>query len=163
LNTRTKSPTPRDRLSHEPVTSPSKKKSRTIFGSPINDSKEDEEQTYSNEIKGRGGKELDAIAMQGSIEEEFEPNLDQVIDNIQIELVVSTESIVSTIEHASANRIIPTYSTCSELVQIENPQFSRFQHVLIFGHSIETLRHINMFLEQLAQNATTWSRTLQEL
>jgi hypothetical protein len=46
---------------------------------------------------------------------------------------------------------------------IEKPQFSRFQLVLVFGHSIETLRQINMFLTQVAQNATTWLGTLQEL
>jgi hypothetical protein len=46
---------------------------------------------------------------------------------------------------------------------MENPQFLKFQHVLVLGHSIETLRQINMFLEQVAQNATSWSRTLQEL
>jgi hypothetical protein len=36
-------PTPNDRLNLEPVTSPLRKKSRTIFGSSVNDSKEDEE------------------------------------------------------------------------------------------------------------------------
>jgi hypothetical protein len=49
-------PTPRDRLRLAPVTSPPRKKSGTIFKSPINDSKEDEEQTYSSEIGSRGGK-----------------------------------------------------------------------------------------------------------
>jgi len=38
---------------------------------------------------------------------------------------------------------------------MENPQFSRFQHVQVPGHSTETLRQISMFLEQVAQNATT--------
>jgi hypothetical protein len=36
-------PTPNDKLNLEPVTSPFRKKSRTIFGSSVNDSKEDEE------------------------------------------------------------------------------------------------------------------------
>ncbi len=71
-----KLPTLRDRLSPEPVTLPLRKKSKTTFGSPINESKEDEEQTCSNEIGGGGGEELNAIAMKGNIEEEFELNLD---------------------------------------------------------------------------------------
>jgi hypothetical protein len=36
--------------------------------------------------------------MQGNIEEELEPNLDKVIDNIQIELVVFVELVVPIIE-----------------------------------------------------------------
>jgi hypothetical protein len=50
-------------LSPEPITSPPGKKSRTTFGSPVNDSNEDEEQTCSNEIIGRGGEKLDVISM----------------------------------------------------------------------------------------------------
>jgi hypothetical protein len=50
-----------------------------------------------------------------------------------------------------------------EPVQIENPQISRFQLVLVCGHYTETLRQIRIFLEQVTQNATTWSGTLQEL
>ncbi len=68
-------PTPNDKLNLEPVTSPLRKKSRTIFGSSVNDSKEDEEWTYSYEIRGGGGNELDGTTTQGSIEEELEPNL----------------------------------------------------------------------------------------
>jgi hypothetical protein len=51
-------PTPRDRLSLKLVTSPPRKKSKTTFRSPIKDSKEDEEQTYSDEIRGGRGEEL---------------------------------------------------------------------------------------------------------
>ncbi len=40
--------------------------SRTIFQSLTVDSKEDEEQTYSNEIQGGGGEKLDATTMQGN-------------------------------------------------------------------------------------------------
>jgi hypothetical protein len=47
------------------------------------DSKEDEEQTYSYDNGGGGGEELYATTTQGKIEEEPEPNLDQVIDKIQ--------------------------------------------------------------------------------
>jgi hypothetical protein len=36
-------PTLRDRLSHEPITSPPRKKSKTSFGSLVNDLKEDDE------------------------------------------------------------------------------------------------------------------------
>jgi hypothetical protein len=67
------------------------------------------------------------------------------------------EHVVSITEHVA----VATKSF--QPIQIENPQFFRFQLVLAFGHSIETLRHINMFLEQVAQNASTWSKTLQEL
>jgi hypothetical protein len=42
-----------------------------------------------------------------------------------------------------------------EPIQMENPQFYKFQLVLISSHSIEMLRHISMFLEQVSQNATT--------
>ncbi len=54
LKMHTKLPTPRDKLSLKPMTSPLRKKSMTIFGSPIYDLEEDEEQTYSNEIGGGG-------------------------------------------------------------------------------------------------------------
>jgi hypothetical protein len=53
----------------------------TNFGWSIIDSEKDEAQTYSHEI----GEELDATIMQSNIEEEPEPNLDKVIDNIQVE------------------------------------------------------------------------------
>jgi hypothetical protein len=51
----------RDMLSLEHITSPLKKKSKTIFGSLVNDLEEDEERTCSNETRGTGGEELDAI------------------------------------------------------------------------------------------------------
>ncbi len=38
-----------------------------------------------DEIGSRGGEELDATIMQSNIEEEPEPNLEKVIDNIQVE------------------------------------------------------------------------------
>jgi hypothetical protein len=75
-------PTPRDKLSPKPITSPLRKKSRTTFGSLINDSKEDEERTCSNKIRSRGGKKLEATTTQGGIKEKTKPNLDQIIDNI---------------------------------------------------------------------------------
>jgi len=68
LKTCTKLPTPRDKLSIEHVTLPPKKKSKTTFGSSLNDSKEDEERTCLDEIGGRGGQEFDATTTQGSIE-----------------------------------------------------------------------------------------------
>jgi hypothetical protein len=58
LKTCTKPPTPRDKLSPKLVTSPPRNKSKTIFGSSVNDLEKDEEQTYSNEIRGRGGESL---------------------------------------------------------------------------------------------------------
>jgi hypothetical protein len=54
----TKPPTPKDMLSLEPITSPPRKKSKTTFGSSVNDSKK-----HLNEIEGRGGEKLDSIAM----------------------------------------------------------------------------------------------------
>ncbi len=73
---RTKLLTPRDKLSPELVTSPRRKKSRTNFGSLIVDSEKDDEWTYSNEIGGGGGEDIDATTTQGSIEEEPKPNLE---------------------------------------------------------------------------------------
>jgi hypothetical protein len=37
------------------------------------------------------------------------------------------------------------------------------QHVLVSNHPINNLRQINMFLKQVAHNATTWLGTLDEL
>jgi len=91
-------PTSRHKLSLEHVTSPPRKKSITTFGSPIVDLKEDKEGTYLDEIRVRGGEELYAIVTQGSIEEKPKPNLDQVIDNIQVEHVVFTKLVVPIVE-----------------------------------------------------------------
>jgi hypothetical protein len=91
----TKPPTLKDRLSIELGTSPPRKKSKITFRSPTNDLEEDEERTCSDEIGGRGKEELDATTTQGNIEEKLKPNLDQVIDNIQVEPVVFVELVVS--------------------------------------------------------------------
>jgi len=69
----------------------------------VNDLEENGERTCSNEIGGRGGEELDATSTQGNIEEEAEPNLDQVIDNIQIEPIKCIQPIVSITELAAAS------------------------------------------------------------
>jgi hypothetical protein len=45
-----------------------------------------------------GGEKLEATIMQHNIEEELEPNLNHVINNIQVKLVVFTELVVSIIE-----------------------------------------------------------------
>jgi hypothetical protein len=58
LKTHTKSFILKDKLSLEPVTSPLRKKSKTTFGSLVNDSEEDEEKTYSYETRGREEKSL---------------------------------------------------------------------------------------------------------
>jgi hypothetical protein len=111
-------PTPRDRLSLEHVISLPRNKSRTIFGSPVNDSKEDEKQTCLDEIIGGGEKKLDATATKGNNEKEHEPNLDHVIDNIQVELIVFVETVVSITKPAT----IATKSfQIIEHVQIKNP------------------------------------------
>ncbi len=49
-------PRPKDKLSLEPITSPPRNKFRTTFESLVNDSKEDEKWTCSDEITG-GGRE----------------------------------------------------------------------------------------------------------
>jgi hypothetical protein len=54
-----KLPTPRDKLNPKLVTSPLRKKSKTTFGSSVNDFEEVEDQTCLDEIGGRGGEELD--------------------------------------------------------------------------------------------------------
>jgi hypothetical protein len=71
---------------------------------------------------GGGGKELQAIAIQGNLEEEHEPNLNQVIDNIHnepIELVVSIverkQPIVVTVNSSQQVQLVV------ELVHVENP------------------------------------------
>ncbi len=64
----------------------------------IVDSKEDEERTYLDEMGGGDGGEFQAIVMWDNLEEEPEPNLDQVIDNIQIEHV---ESVVWAMDYNS--------------------------------------------------------------
>ncbi len=66
----------------------------TTFGSPVNDSRVDEDWTCSDEIRSRGGEKLEATTMQGSIEEEHEPNLNKVIDNIHVEPIVSIELVI---------------------------------------------------------------------
>jgi hypothetical protein len=81
----TKPLTPWARLSPKRVTSPPRKKLKTTFKSQVVDSKEDEERTCLDKMGGGDGKKLQAIATQGNLEEESEPNLDQVIDNIQVE------------------------------------------------------------------------------
>jgi hypothetical protein len=88
LKTCTELPTPRDKLSLEPVTSLLRNKFKTTFGSPIFNLEEDDEQTCLDDIGGGGREELNAIATLGNIEEKLKPNLDKVINNIQIELVV---------------------------------------------------------------------------
>ncbi len=61
-------PTPRDKLSFEPITSPPKKKSKTTFRLKVVDLEEDEERSYLDKMGSGGGQELQAIAMQGNLE-----------------------------------------------------------------------------------------------
>ncbi len=111
----TKLPTIGDRLSPEPITLPPRKKSKTTFGSLVIDSKEDEEWTYWNDIEGGRGEELNATSTQGNIEEKLEPNLHQVIDNIQIELVMSTEPVLPIVKSSQPIQHVV------EPMQMENP------------------------------------------
>lgn len=80
--------------------------------------------------------------------------LDQVIDNIQVELVKLVEHVVLI---TKSKQLVVVVIEASQLVQpivepvhIENPQFPITQLVPIFGHSIDNLKHISMFLEQVA-------------
>jgi len=115
----------------------------------------------SNEVGGGGGEELDATTTQNNIKEEPKPNLDQVIDNIQIEPIVYVEHVISIIELVDvATKSFQFFQHIVEHVRMENPQFFRFQLVIISNHSIKILSHINMILEQVVQNATTWLGTL---
>ncbi len=45
-------------------------------------------------MEGGGGEELQAMVIQGNLEEEPKSNLDQVIDNIQVEPIESIEPVV---------------------------------------------------------------------
>ncbi len=75
--------TPNDRLSLEPINSPLK---RSLgLQSSVVDSKEDEELTCLDEIGGGRREEFNTIITLSSMEEEPKPNLDKVMDNIQIE------------------------------------------------------------------------------
>ncbi len=98
MKTCTELPAPRDRLNLAPVASLLRNKFKTIFGSPIVNSKKDDEQTCLYDIGGGGKEEFNAIATLGNIEEKLKPNLDKVIDNIQIELVVFTKHAISIVE-----------------------------------------------------------------
>ncbi len=84
--------------------------------------------------------------------------MDQLIDNIQVELLESTELVIA-IAKPTQPMVVPTKSSqlvqlVIEPVQIENPQFFRFQLLIDFGHFIENLRQINICLQQVVQNAT---------
>jgi hypothetical protein len=89
----TLSPTLKDKLSPELVTSLPRKKFRTFFGSQVVDLEEDEERTCLDEIEGGGGEKLKTMTIQGNMEEQLEPNLDQVIGNIQVEFVEYIEFV----------------------------------------------------------------------
>jgi len=56
-------------LSLEPIISPLKKYSITTFMSHVINSKEDEEQTYSNGIGGGGGNKLQVVVIRGNLKE----------------------------------------------------------------------------------------------
>ncbi len=70
------------------------KKFITTFKSQVIDSKENEEWNCSNEMGGEGGEKLKATTIQNNLEEEPKPNLDHVIDNIQVEPIQPMISIV---------------------------------------------------------------------
>jgi hypothetical protein len=64
-----------------------------------------------------------------------------VIDNIQVELVVFVEPIVSIMEPiAIAIESLQFVQPIVEPIQMENPQFFRSQPIPISNHSTKTLR-----------------------
>ncbi len=80
------------------------------------------------------------IATQYNTGEEFEPNLDQVIDNIQDEPSVFAKLLISIVK---PTQLVATKSSqhvqpIVDYVQMENPQLFKFQPILIFGHSTKT-------------------------
>jgi len=79
-------------LSHELIISPPKNKSITIFESLVIDLEKDKEWTCVDEI-GVGRGKFYLTITQCNIKEKPKPNLDQVTDNIQVELVVFTKFI----------------------------------------------------------------------
>jgi hypothetical protein len=58
------------------------------------------------------------MAIQGSLEEEPKPNLDEVIDSIQVESIKLIEPIVVTIKSSQH------FQPIVEHVHVKNPQFS---------------------------------------
>ncbi len=86
------------------------------------------------------------------MEEELEPNLEQVIDNIQVEPIEPIQLVVSIVE---PKQHVVVVAESSQLIQhvvepvhVKNPQFSIIQLVQVFGHFIDNLRQISMYLEQ---------------
>ncbi len=85
------------------------------------------------------------------MEEKLKPNLDQVIDTIQVELVEPIQLVVS-IAKPKQLVVITTKSSqpiqlVVEPVHVENPQFFITQLVLVSGHSTHNMRYISMFLK----------------
>jgi hypothetical protein len=102
---------------------------------------ENEERTCLDEIGGGAKKKLQAMVTQSDLEEELEPNLDQVIDNVQVEYVEPVVPIVQPTQLVvTTTKSIQPVQHVVELVQIDYPQFSRSQPILFFGHFIKNLR-----------------------
>jgi hypothetical protein len=74
---------------------------------------------------GGGGKELQAMAIQGNLEEEPKLNLDQVIDNIQVEPIESIEHVVPITEPTQPIVVVAKSSQpiqpIIEHVHVKNP------------------------------------------
>jgi len=112
-------------VSNFEVISPLKKKFIITFKSKVIDLEEDEERTYSNEMWGGGGKELQATTIEGNLKEKLKPNLDQVIDKIQVEPVESIEPIELIIKPTQLVVVVAKSSQPVQLfiepVHVENP------------------------------------------
>jgi hypothetical protein len=69
LKTHIELPTPRDKLSHEPITSPSKKKAKTYARVQVANLEDDEEKIHSDEVGCGDDKKPQAKATQVNFEE----------------------------------------------------------------------------------------------
>ncbi len=65
--------------------------------------------------------------IQDNFEKKPTPNLDQVIDNIQVEPIEHVEIVEPIVES-------------KQLVHVEYPRFSIFQPIPIFGHPIDNMK-----------------------
>jgi hypothetical protein len=93
---------------------------------------------------GGGGEEFQATSTQGNLEEEPKPNMDQVIDNIQVKLVILVKLVVPITK--SKLVVVETSQLVQhevEHVQIENPSFfiTNLSQFIVIPHN---LRQINI-------------------
>jgi hypothetical protein len=91
---------------------------------------------------GGHGEELEATITQGNLKENLEPNLDQVIHEIQVKFVEHVILVVA----SEASQLV---QLVVEPIHVENPLFFITQPILVYGHSIDNLKHISIFSNKL--------------